>query len=85
MKDIGVKINIDASKLERIVIGTRLYDALTWGNIDRVNFYSILQRDEETGDILIKESDLMELIRLANPLPTVRRDNKVLAKRIRLI
>lgn len=69
---LKVNINIDTSELDRLAIGGRLYDALSWKNTDRVNLYSILSSDKETKTIMIKESDLMKLIQLVTPLQPTR-------------
>lgn len=83
---LKVKIEVDTRELDRLAIGGRIYDALTWDyDGDRINLYSILQRDKETGDILIRESDLMELIKLVTPEAKIDRGKCLPAKHIRLI
>ncbi len=63
--DKNIKLNIDSSELDRLVIGGRMYDALTFSN-DHINFHSIIKQDEDTKEILINESELFKLIQLAN-------------------
>lgn len=61
----SLKISVDSSELDRLAIGARVYDALNW-QVDRINFNCILTSEKETGDILIRESDLLKLIQLVN-------------------
>ena len=63
--DKNIKLNIDSSELDRLVIGGRMYDALTFST-DRINVHSIIKIDKDTGDILINESELLKLMQLAN-------------------
>ena len=67
----GLKITVDATELDRLAIGGRLYDALQWRGV-KITFTEILTTDRETGDTLIKESDLLKLIQLVNPCQSVR-------------
>lgn len=72
-KEVTIATRVDVADLERIVIGARMYDALTWEhNGGKANVHSILQSNEDK-EILIRESDLMKLIQLATPLQKVRR------------
>lgn len=61
----SLKISVDSSELDRLVIGARVYDAFNW-QANGIGFNRILTSEKETGDILIKESDLMKLIQLVN-------------------
>lgn len=79
----SIKLNINSEELDRLAIGARLYDAMKYSD-DRVNFYSILKYDEETEEVLIKEDDLLELVKLVNKEQKIL-DKEPLYKRIRLV
>lgn len=64
--DKNIKLNIDSSELDRLVIGGRMYDALTFSTTDCINVHGIIKIDKDTGDILINESELLKLMQLAN-------------------
>ena len=62
---IGVTVNVDTSEVDRLAIGGRMYDALTWKS-KGMNFDSIIGIDREDNTITIKETELLKLIQLAN-------------------
>lgn len=63
--DKNIKLSVDSSEIDRLAIGARVYDAFKW-KANSVNFNCILTSEKETGDILIRESELMDLIQLVN-------------------
>jgi hypothetical protein len=62
----NITINLQLQDINKISIGLRLVDALSWRN-GSFNSDSILRSNKETKDIIIKESDLMKLIQLVCP------------------
>jgi hypothetical protein len=71
----NIELKIDTTQLDRLCIGGRIYDALTWKTVDdgKCNLNSILGYDHSTKEILIKERDLLKLIQLATPHQPDRR------------
>lgn len=57
-----IKINVDINEAERIVIGSRVYDAL-----DSRRHDSIFGYNGEEDVITIKKQDILKLVKLVNP------------------
>jgi len=66
MADLKIPVKVDMKEIDRICIGGRLYDALDWDK-EIINPQKIINYDKETGEIIVKESDLLKLIQLVNP------------------
>lgn len=65
MANSNLKITVDSKELDRLAIGGRLYDMFK-GSDDKINFSTIIEFDRDTGDIFIRESDLLKAIQLVN-------------------
>lgn len=60
-----IKLSVDYTEIERLVIGARLYDALCMMN-ESINFHSIIKYDSQNKKFVIREDKLLELISLIN-------------------
>lgn len=68
-KIIPVELNVDTTGIDRLSIGSRLYDLLTFkqlGDGTRINLLSAIEYDKDTKTILIDEDKLLETLRYAN-------------------
>lgn len=61
----GITLTIDSKELDRLAIGARLYDMFLM-NTDTINFSSIIKLDSESGELRIKEQDLLKIIEMVN-------------------